>query len=164
MRFSAAKYSFLSSNSWSTVPVMYANMRAQIIRPSLCFVGSAILPVREVWRKGVPVENQNVRNQCKTTSDARTRTSFLTLRLLSGIPFTPQLSYNPSNDGDTRNPVRPSLNPNFTARLILGDPNRYFNPDAFITPLAGTWGNASRNFLNGPGLAATDLSVSKRFR
>ena len=29
--------------------------------------------------------------------------------LLSGLPFTPQLSYNPSNDGDTRNPVRPSL-------------------------------------------------------
>jgi hypothetical protein len=24
-----------------------------------------------------------------------------------GFPFTPQLSYNPSNDGDTRNPVRP---------------------------------------------------------
>src|SRR4029077_5041686 len=32
----------------------------------------------------------------------------------SGLPFTPQLSYNPSNDGDTRNPVRPSINPNFT--------------------------------------------------
>ena len=27
--------------------------------------------------------------------------------LLTGLPFTPQLSYNPSNDGDTRNPVRP---------------------------------------------------------
>ena len=25
----------------------------------------------------------------------------------SGFPFTPQLSYNPSNNGDTRNPVRP---------------------------------------------------------
>jgi hypothetical protein len=83
--------------------------------------------------------------------------------LLSGIPFTPQLSYNPSNDGDTRNPVRPSLNPNFGGRLILGDPNRYFNPDAFITPLAGTWGNAPRNFLDGPGLATADLSLSKRF-
>ena len=31
--------------------------------------------------------------------------------LQSGLPFTPQLSYNPSNDGDTRNPVRPSWNP-----------------------------------------------------
>ena len=83
--------------------------------------------------------------------------------LLSGIPFTPQLSYNPSNDGDTRDPVRPSLNPNFTGNLILGDPNRYFNPDAFITPLTGTWGNAPRNFLEGPGLATTDISLAKKF-
>ncbi len=28
-----------------------------------------------------------------------------------GFPFSPQLSYNPSNNGDTRNPVRPFLNP-----------------------------------------------------
>ena len=33
--------------------------------------------------------------------------------LQSGFPFTPQLSYNPSNNGDTRNPVRPFLNPAF---------------------------------------------------
>src|SRR5260221_13144722 len=32
----------------------------------------------------------------------------------TGFPFTPQLSYNPTNSGDTRNPVRPFLNPNFT--------------------------------------------------
>ncbi|MGB8770977.1 MAG: carboxypeptidase regulatory-like domain-containing protein, partial [Candidatus Korobacteraceae bacterium] len=32
----------------------------------------------------------------------------------SGFPFTPQLSYNPSNNGDTRNPVRPFANPDFT--------------------------------------------------
>ena len=35
--------------------------------------------------------------------------------LQSGLPFTPQLSYNPSNDGDTRNPVRPSVASNFAA-------------------------------------------------
>jgi hypothetical protein len=81
----------------------------------------------------------------------------------SGLPFTPQLSYNPSNDGDARNPVRPSLNPNFTGQLILGDPNRYFNPDAFVAPLAGTYGNAPRNSLEGPGLIETDLSLSKQF-
>src|SRR5919109_538761 len=44
----------------------------------------------------------------------------------SGLPFTPQLSYNPANDGDTRNPVRPSLNPNFTGPVILGTPTLYF--------------------------------------
>jgi hypothetical protein len=81
----------------------------------------------------------------------------------SGLPFTPQLSYNPSNDGDTRNPVRPSRNPNFTGPLILGGPNQFFNPSAFVQPLPGTYGNAGRNILEGPGLAETDLSLTKKF-
>ena len=83
--------------------------------------------------------------------------------LLSGLPFTPQLGYNPANDGDSRNPIRPSLNPNFTGQVILGGPGRYFNPAAFIAPLAGTYGNAPRNFLAGPGMAETDFSVMKKF-
>jgi hypothetical protein len=81
----------------------------------------------------------------------------------SGLPFTPQLSYNPSNDGDTRNPVRPSLNPSFTGPIILGGPGRYFDPSAFIAPLANTYGNAPRNFLQGPGISETDLSFAKKF-
>ncbi len=83
--------------------------------------------------------------------------------LVSGLPFTPQLSYNPSNDGDSRNPVRPSLNPAFTGSIIEGGPGQYFNPSAFIQPLANTYGNAPRNFLQGPGLATTDFSISKKF-
>jgi hypothetical protein len=83
--------------------------------------------------------------------------------LQSGLPFTPQLSYNPSNDGDTRNPVRPSLNPNFTGSVIVGGPNRYFNPSAFIQPLPGTYGNVGRNILAGPSLAETDISAAKKF-
>jgi hypothetical protein len=83
--------------------------------------------------------------------------------LQSGLPFTPQLSYNPSNDGDTRNPVRPSLNPNFAGQVIQGGPNGYFNPSAFVQPLPGTYGNAGRNILQGPGLVETDLSLTKKF-
>jgi hypothetical protein len=83
--------------------------------------------------------------------------------LQSGLPFTPQLSYNPSNDGDTRNPVRPSWNPSFTGPVILGGPDQYFNPLAFIQPLPGTYGNVGRNVLQGPGLAQTDLSLARRF-
>jgi hypothetical protein len=83
--------------------------------------------------------------------------------LQSGLPFTPQLSYNPSNDGDTRNPVRPSWNPNFTGTVIEGGPNQYFNPSAFIQPLTGTYGNVGRNIIEGPGLAETDLSLTKKF-
>jgi hypothetical protein len=80
----------------------------------------------------------------------------------SGLPFTPQLSYNPSNDGDTRNPVRPSWNPNFSGPVIEGGPSQYFNPNAFIQPLNGTYGNVGRNILQGPSLVETDLSFAKK--
>ena len=81
--------------------------------------------------------------------------------LQSGFPFTPQLGFNPSNNGDSRNPVRPSWNPAFTGNVILGGPNQYFNPNAFVLPPAGTYGNAGRNVLNGAGLAGLDFSVLK---
>ena len=84
--------------------------------------------------------------------------------LQSGLPFTPQLSYNPANDGDSRNPVRPSWNPNLSGSVIEGGANQYFNPEAFIQPLAGTYGNVGRNILQGPGLATTDLSLAKKFK
>jgi hypothetical protein len=83
--------------------------------------------------------------------------------LQSGLPFTPQLSYNPTNDGDTRNPVRPSWNPNFAGPVIMGGPNQYFNGNAFIQPLPGTYGNVGRNILQAPGLTETDLSLTKSF-
>jgi hypothetical protein len=85
------------------------------------------------------------------------------LTLQSGFPFTAQLSYNPSNNGDTRNPVRPFLNPNFTGNPILGTPAQWFNPNVFLQPPAnsGFWGNAPRDNLVGPGLATWDFSTIK---
>ncbi len=81
----------------------------------------------------------------------------------SGFPFTPQLSYNPSNNGDTRNPVRPFLNPSFTGPVILGKPSQWFNPNAFIAPpsTGGFYGNLGRDTFIGPGLATWDFSVLK---
>lgn len=83
--------------------------------------------------------------------------------LQSGFPFTPQLSYNPSNNGDTRNPVRPFVNPAFTGPLILGSPNGYFKPNAFLAPPpnSGFYGNLGRNTLIGPGVATWDFSALK---
>ncbi|MGA2715333.1 MAG: carboxypeptidase-like regulatory domain-containing protein [Bryobacteraceae bacterium] len=80
-----------------------------------------------------------------------------------GFPFTPQLSYNPSNNGDTRNPVRPFVNPAFTGPVILGSPNEWFNPAAFLAPPAssGFYGNVGRDTLPGPGLATWDFSLFK---
>jgi Carboxypeptidase regulatory-like domain/TonB-dependent Receptor Plug Domain len=81
----------------------------------------------------------------------------------SGFPFTPQLSYNPSNNGDSRNPVRPFLNPAFSGPVILGTPAQWFNPAAFLAPPAGSgfYGNLGRDSLTGPGLATWDLSFLK---
>jgi len=81
----------------------------------------------------------------------------------TGFPFTPQLSYNPSNNGDTRNPVRPFLNPNFTGPVVLGNPNQWFNRNAFIAPPAtsGFYGNVGRDTYIGPGLTTWDFSVLK---
>ena len=82
--------------------------------------------------------------------------------LQTGLPFTPQMSFNPANDGDSRNPIRPSWNPAFTGRLVLGGPNRYFDPNAFVAPPNGTYGNVGRNTLQGSGLAELDLAIAKK--
>jgi hypothetical protein len=81
----------------------------------------------------------------------------------SGFPFTPQLSYNPSNNGDTRNPVRPFVNPAFTGRVITRNPALWFNPAAFLAPPtnSGFYGNLSRDSLVGPALATWDQSFVK---
>ncbi len=84
--------------------------------------------------------------------------------LRSGFPFTPELSFNPSNNGDTTNPVRPSLNPAFSGPVILGAPSRWFNPSAFVVPPNGTYGNLGRDVLYGPGLAELDLALVKDSR
>jgi hypothetical protein len=80
---------------------------------------------------------------------------------LSGFPFTPQDGSNRSGDGDTRNPDRPSLNPNFTGNVIIGTPNQWYNPSAFILPTAGTYGTLGRGTYNGPGLSDLDVSLFK---
>jgi hypothetical protein len=86
-----------------------------------------------------------------------------------GFPFSPQLSYNPSNNGDTRNPVRPFANPAFTGPVVLGTPAKWFNPNAFLAPAntpanGGFYGNVGRDTLIGPGLATWDFSVLKDTR
>ena len=85
------------------------------------------------------------------------------LTVQSGFPFTPQLSYNPSNNGDTRNPVRPFLDPTFTGPVVPGQPGQWFNPAAFIAPpsASGFYGNVGRDTYIGPGLATWDFSVLK---
>src|SRR6202042_2839972 len=64
---------------------------------------------------------------------------------------------------DTRNPVRPFVNPNFSGPIITGNPSQWFNPNAFLQPPAnsGFYGNLGRNTLIGPALATWDFSAVK---
>jgi len=84
--------------------------------------------------------------------------------LLSGFPFTPVIGSNRSGDGDTRNPDRPDVNPAFSGPVILGNPNQWYNPNAFALPTPGTYGNLGRGVYRGPGLADLDFSLFKDTR
>jgi hypothetical protein len=84
----------------------------------------------------------------------------------SGVPFTPVLSFDraralPRSGGDGQ---RPHWAPGFNAdNVILGDPDRYFDPEAFLLPDAGTFGNVPRNALRGPGYGVWNAAVFKNF-
>jgi len=154
------------------------NMNTSVATNSPAFVANPLQPKADYGRASFDVRHAGVIQATYDLPFARANSNDANLwlaRLLgnwqlsgiqtiqSGLPFTPQLSYNPSNDGDTRNPVRPSINPNFTGEIIRGGPAQYFNPNAFIQPLAGTYGNVGRNILQGPRLVETDFSVSRKF-
>ena len=86
--------------------------------------------------------------------------------LQTGFPFTPQLGYNPTGSGDTRNPVRPDVNLNFHGTMVnkgatSSRATQFFNPAAFQAPAYGTVGNLGRDTLTGPGFANWDLSLLK---
>jgi hypothetical protein len=153
------------------------NMNTSVATNSPAFVANPLQPTADYGRASFDVRHSAVINATYDLPFGRSvlrRRAWLN-RLIedwqlsgietiqSGLPFTPQLSYNPSNDGDTRNPVRPSWNPVFAGPLILGLPGKYFNPNSFVQPLPGTYGNVGRNVLQGPGLAELDLSIAKRF-
>jgi hypothetical protein len=79
----------------------------------------------------------------------------------SGFPFTPQAGSNISGTGDTFNPDVPNRNPAFSGPVILGKPNRWFDPKAFLLPTPGTFGNVARGSLIGPRLTTLDTSLFK---
>ena len=79
----------------------------------------------------------------------------------TGFPFTPQLGYNPTGSGDTRNPVRPDVNPTFHGTLYPKTVGQYFNPAAFQAPANGAVGNLGRDTLTGPGYVDWDMSLAK---
>src|SRR5439155_6474092 len=85
----------------------------------------------------------------------------------SGFPMTPVVGVNQSGNGDTRIPDVPLMNPNFKGNVILGvdgfkKTGRYFDPNDFLLPPTGTFGNVSRGRFTGPGFYNLDMSLFKR--
>ena len=60
---------------------------------------------------------------------------------------------------------RPSYAPGFSAdNAVTGNPEQWFNPQAFALQPAGTFGNVGRGDLEGPDLRVVDLAVAKHVR
>lgn len=88
--------------------------------------------------------------------------------LQDGRPFTVALPSELDNSGTGRSSLGFGANdrPNLVGDPALANPtpSQWFNPAAFAFPASGTFGNAGRNILEGPGLASLNLSLLKDFR
>ncbi len=87
--------------------------------------------------------------------------------LQSGQPYTVALpgELDNSNTGRSSYGFGAGDRPNLTGNPSLGrrDPHQWFDPLAFSMPSYGTFGNAGRNIIAGPGLANVDFSLTKDF-
>lgn len=83
----------------------------------------------------------------------------------SGFPFTISVFGDTANAGTVvgESPIRA----NYTGQAVFGQGTRstaaWFNPAAFATPAAFTFGNAGRNTVYGPGMQTMDLALVRAF-
>lgn len=83
--------------------------------------------------------------------------------LSSGLPFHPIIGFDRAGDRQSDSDIqRPSWAPGRDAsNAIIGTPEQWFDPLAFVLPAAGTFGNVERNSLRGPNLRVVDFSLFK---
>lgn len=92
-------------------------------------------------------------------------------QMRSGQPLTvfvtgnrSQSKWQPSNS-PTLGRDRPSLAAGYTYEsAVLGSPDQYFNPKAFLLQPSGTLGNTGRNAFAGPNLRTFDMAAVKNTR
>ena len=98
----------------------------------------------------------------KVTSDWQISTLF---QAQSGYPFTISVFGDTANAGTLlgENPIRA----NYTGQPVFGPgtrtADRWFNPAAFATPPAYTFGSAGRNSVYGPGQQTLDVALVRVF-
>jgi hypothetical protein len=86
-------------------------------------------------------------------------------QIQSGFPFTVSVFGDTANSGTLlgENPIRA----NYTGEAVFGPGTRtadqWFNPAAFATPPAFTFGNVGRNSVTGPGMQTLALALHREF-
>ncbi|MBA2305207.1 MAG: hypothetical protein H0W08_21615, partial [Acidobacteria bacterium] len=81
----------------------------------------------------------------------------------TGVPFSPVLGFDraralPRSGGAGQ---RPELAPGASSNPVLGGPEQYFDPLAFVLPDEGYLSALGRNTITGPGFATWDGSLIK---
>lgn len=78
----------------------------------------------------------------------------------SGLPETPTYLAAVQGTGVT-GPIRPE----YTGQPLTSAPSGLFlNPESYIAPLPGQWGNAARNSITGPDQISLGAALSRTFR
>jgi hypothetical protein len=86
-----------------------------------------------------------------------------TLTAQSGLPFTARVLGNQANTGGAGS-VGSGRAEATGAPLDVTGAGLFFNPAAFTIPVPGTFGNAGRNTIRGPGVFTANLSLARSFR
>jgi hypothetical protein len=84
--------------------------------------------------------------------------------IASGLPFTPRIlgSVSDVNSG-TNGTLRPNVVPGQSTDLPNPSIAEWFNKGAFVAPPAGSYGDARRNSIIGPGSKVFDMAFTKIF-
>ena len=87
-------------------------------------------------------------------------------QIQSGMPFTISVFGDTANSGTLlgENPIRAD----YTGKPVFGPGTRtaaeWFNPAAFVTPAAYTFGSVGRNSVYGPGMQTLNFAVQRAFQ
>jgi Carboxypeptidase regulatory-like domain/TonB dependent receptor-like, beta-barrel len=84
--------------------------------------------------------------------------------IASGLPFTPRLLGSVGDvNGGTNGTLRPNLVPGQSVSLPNPSAAEWFNKAAFAAPPTGSYGDARRNSIVGPGSKVFDMAFTKIF-
>ena len=84
------------------------------------------------------------------------------LTIASGLPFTPRFVGNACEiNGGTNGTLRPNLVPGESINVSHPSVDEWFNTAAFAAPACGSYGNARRNSIIGPGSKVFDMAFTK---